>query len=945
MRKFLNEAAERIINNKHFGAQSVVILPNRRSEIFLKREIKNFTTSSIWLPDFYPVDEFIQKASGLNKSENISIFFELYKIHQKIAGNEAKTIDDFLTWAPQILSDFNDIDNSMADARDIFTQLSAVKAIELWNPDGSPLTELQTNYLNFFNSLYEYYVLLNEKLIVENIGYQGQINRYLANNISSLAEKYQWKKFVIVGINAFSEAEIKVFDFINNNFETEFIWDVDDYYFSNKKNNQEAGRNIREIINRLKISEPDNINDNLRNSEKEIKILGVPKSVGQIKFIGQEIQKLFNDKTNNDGTDTYINTAVVLADEGLLIPLLNSLPSPENEEEKRYYNVTLGFPLANSQVEHLFNTWVDILISKSHNNGRILTTSFISLLNNSIIKQLFHNNNISGELLIKHLIINNISSISFDKSEYEYSPDMKKTSEVLSGLLNNNKDESVSTIIERLENMLFSVLKNSAKLNKLIVEQIKQLIKILSKLSILSAQNKDIINITALKKTGKQLISQSNISLIGEPLHGIQIMGMLETRNLDFDNLYILSTNEGILPATANIDSFIPMDIRSENNLPLPSAKSDIYAYHFYRLLQRASNITLIYNSDPGKLGGGEKSRFILQIENELKKINQRITISNKIISTDIPQADKLTSDVIEIKKNDEIKQKLASISISGFSPSVLNSYIKCPLKFYFAHILKIVTSNCLEESVQANTFGTVVHGALEEIYKPMEGKEIIPENIKQGISNINQIIANQFSENYKNGNIKSGKNLLIYEAAINNTKKFLVWEIRYLTKHPIILQSTENKFTTSINTDTTNINFKGIVDRVDKQVSDGVTRIIDYKTGKVLQKDLSVKNTDDLFNDPKFEKAFQVIFYAWLYSRNIPDAKLQTGIISLRSLSEGYIKLNLTDYDNVVDYFPEFTESLLKLVTEISDPLISFTQTNNTERCEWCDYKSICNR
>ena len=951
MRKFLSEAAEIIINTNHIGAQSVVILPNRRSEIFLKDEIKKLTDKNIWLPEFYPVDEFMQKASGIKKTDNISLFFELYNIHQKIAGNDAKAIDEFLTWAPVMLSDFNDIDNSMVDAEDIFKQLSAIKAIQQWNPDGRPLTTLQSNYLHFFNSMFDYYTDLQSVMKKDGAGYPGHISRHLANNTLSLLKEHHWNKFLIVGINALSEAEIRVFDTINQNFKTSFIWDVDDYYYqkSNKSDNtKEAGKHIKQIISQLKINEPENIGNNLSTSEKEINILGVPKNIGQTKFIGQELRQQFKSyKEQNYNQSPLLNTAIVLADEGLLSPLLNSLPILKTEDEDSIkYNVTLGYPLNNSQVEHFFTSWIDLIISKSQNKGRIYTNDLISFLNNPIVKQLLYNNNVSGEIFTKHLITNNITVINLNESPKEISSS-GTIYNILSGILVSDRGDKVNIILENLKGAVFSLIEESKELNIVLKEQLQQLVKILGKLLWLISNNENIINYSAIRKIGRQLISQSNINLIGEPLHGIQIMGMLETRNLDFENIYILSTNEGILPKTNSIDSFIPIDIRREYNLPLPSDKSDIYAYHFYRLLQRAKKINLIYNSDTSKFGGGEKSRFILQIENELSKINRRISINKKIINTTLSKKEetKTENEIIKIEKNEHILQKLSDISVKGYSPSVLSSYITCSLKFYFLQILNIKTTNSLEQSVEANTFGNVVHGVLEDIYKPFEGKEIVPEVIKNNIPKIKQLLSNQFKINYNTSDLSYGKNLLVFEVANNYIKNFLKWDINNLTNWPSILQSTESKLITTIKDNGLEINFKGIIDRVDRDMFNGTIRIIDYKTGKVQRKELIVKNTEDLVTDPSYSKAFQVIYYAWLYSQQHAVNKIETGIISLRSMSQGFISLDLKEVPNIEDYFSTFTDTLVELVREIANPDTPFQQTNDITSCTWCNYKSICNR
>ena len=538
MKKFLSEAAEKIINNGYIGPQSVIILPNHRSEVFLKEEIKRITNKSIWLPEFHTIDEFVQKAAGLSKADNISIYFELFKIHKKIAGSNAKTIDEFLTWAPIMLSDFNDIDNAMVDAEDIFKQLSAIKAMQQWNPDGNPLTQLQKNYIHFFQSLFDYYNELHNIMISSGTGYQGLISRYLAENISTLFEKRSWKNFAVVGINALPETEIRIFDFINRNYKTDFIWDIDSYYMpsNNEQNNQqEAGKHIKKVMNRLKLNLPNNIGNNLTTSAKKIRILGVPKNIGQAKFIGQE---LLNFK-NNETPSSLLNTAIILADEGLLLPLINSLPDKNNVDTTLKYNITLGYPLSGSSIEHFFSIWIDLIISKPQNKGRISSTKLISLLSNPLIKQLLENN--VSDLLIKHLINENISVTTIKELENWLPSTNKKAFVILSEILSDDKDIKLDKALKGLRDVFYTAISNNNKLNKLYIEQIKQFIKIISKLLWLNNQNENIINFHALKKIGHQLISLSNINLIGEPLEGIQIMGMLETRNLDFENIYILS--------------------------------------------------------------------------------------------------------------------------------------------------------------------------------------------------------------------------------------------------------------------------------------------------------------------------------------------------------------------------------------------------------------------
>ncbi len=930
MEKFLKKAANKILNDSFTGPNSIVILPNRRSEVFLKQELKSLNNSDIWLPDFYPISEFFQRISRLTLADSITTGFELFQVYNEIESVNAKPVDDFLTWASMIINDFNDIDNALVDASKTYEHLTAIKAIQQWNPDGRSLTSLQNNYLNFFNSMYSYYAGLKNRLITKGIGYQGMINRHVAENIGKCSKDLSWNRFLIVGINALSESEISAMKYIYQNYETEFLWDLDNYYYNNIDNNyHEAGKHIRHIITRLNLKPPEDIESNLANNPKSIRVLGIPKNIGQVKFIGQELlenQQLINSKT-----------AIVLGNEQLLIPLLNSLPKSEDGNK---YNLTLGYPLANSIIEHFFVLWVDA-ISSIKLNKDIETGKLINLLNNPLVKLIIGN---KIEKLINEIIKQNTYLISETNVQLLCEKGGVNIFAIISSLFNDYKINDINDTIINLKNTLLNSINKSANLNFLFKEQIHNLIQILGKLSRYVSENIGIIQYSTLKKIGKQLIGMSKLNLIGEPLEGLQIMGMLETRTLDFDNVYVLSVNEGELPKTSSIDSFIPFDIRRDLKLPLPSDKSEIYTYHFYRLLQRSKNVTLIYSSDTDAFGGGEKSRFILQLKNELIKQNKNIDFTESIITTEVYD-DKQSlnnSQTIEIVKSDDIINMINNISIRGYSASLLITYITCPLKFYFSQILQLNTSKPLEQSIEANTFGTVVHEVLENVYIQFKGKKIEPTVLKDLSKIIDRLLIETFTK-YKIGNLSTGKNLLIFEVAKKYVKSIISWDIKELKKSPSTLISTEFKLFKNISINGLNNNFKGTVDRVDDKTKH--IRIIDYKTGFVEPKHLKVTDVEELFTNPEKSKAFQVMYYAWLYSLQFDTMNLETGIISTRSISNGFMPLLLKEYPNINEYFDGFGSSVFNLINEIKNQDLTLSQTADTERCKYCDYKNICNR
>lgn len=930
MENFLSKAAKLIVSKKYWGPDAVVILPNRRSEVFLKREIINISESVSWMPDFLPIDEFFQKITGIRKADNISTWFELYEVYKETSNDG--TIDDLFTWAPMILNDFSDIDNSLANPQEVYGELSAVKAIELWNPSTGKLTESQQKYIRFFNSMYDFYIGLKDRLLKMSTGYQGLINRYLAENPGLFTTNMKWKNILVVGINALTEAEITAFRYLNEKYNTEFLWDLDNYYFdSNGKTKHEAGRQISRAIQKLKLDLPADIESNLTDKPKKIRVLGTPKNIGQIKYVCQELSSI--EKL------TGTNTAIVLGDEKLLIPLLNSLPDNHNIK----YNLTLGYPLADSHIDHFFESWINLIESIDYKNKSIRSDHLLILINNPVTRSILFSEEHEFDLFKSEILGLSINYISFDEIITITDRISKSSAKIIHGILLNNT-QKIHQKLNNLKNLLTSSSGNYQ--NILIDEQVKILIQVLSRLTFYSEKYSNNISLRSIKKIGRQIIGQQTVSLIGEPLHGIQIMGMLETRTLDFDNIYILSVNEGVIPKTGNIDTFIPFDIRRELNLPLPQDKTDIYSYHFFRLLQRCSNITLVYNSDAEIFGGGEKSRFILQLENEIINKYKNISYSSETIVTELQNSNlKENNEGIVIDKSEDIMKRIKRFSETGFSASLFISYITCQLKFYYQHVLRIKSESSVSTSIEPNKFGTVIHDTLEDIYKPWTGTKIDPEKLKLTDKEITDILIVNFKKHTNLYNLNSGKNFLFFEIAINYVKRFLAWDRSSLKTAGTILFGTEDKLEASIQYNDQVLSIKGTIDKIEKLVESDVIRITDYKSGKVTSSDLKITDFDELFSNPDRSKAFQIIYYSWLYSLKTKVGHIEPGIISIRNISNGFIPLQLIGFKGVSECYDDFHNGILKLVDEMFDDKIPLSQTTDLKRCEYCDYNSLCNR
>ena len=948
MKKFLEKVAEVILKKSQEELlTTAVIFPNKRSEVFLKDHLKQQAQENTWLPEMYSIDEFIVNASGMHDIDPVQSYFELFEIHKNIAGADARPIEDFLSWAPMMMADFNDIDMYLADAEKIFSHLSEIKAMEEWNLDRKPLTKMQVNYLAFYNALINYYQQLKSSLKQKNAGYKGMIFRHLAENITDLSKPWPWKQFIVVGFNALTEAEQRVFDYLHENYQTDFLWDIDEYYFTTE-GRMEAGRFIVKMLDRWPSKNINWVGNGLLTGKKEITVLGIPKRIGQVKFAGQELENIFIQQTQLLQNQA-LNTAVVLADESLLTPLLNSLPTLSTPEGKSVgYNITMGYPVSNTPFSQFLKEWLELLVMQSEQSRQFYSTRhFVALLNNPVISILINDPaNKSSSAYLQNLRSKSAAFLSKDELLPEATANTDEPWILMLNLVlysNAQPADFIKSLISLLQ-LFKAAIENLNQHYFLLKEQLLLTMTVAKRLSQLIEANAEAISLKALLKIVVQLLRRSEINLKGEPLSGIQIMGMLETRNLDFKNLIILSANEGILPKTDSLESFIPFDLRSQFKLPLPKDKTDIFAYHFFRLLQRAENITLVYNSQADALGGGEKSRFILQLQEELAKVNQDIVITEKQLSLPAPgiQAD----NIISIHKDEEVRTLIQSKIENGLSPTALSTFINCPLQFYFSQLLKLRTPEVFEQNIESDVFGNVVHGVLEQLFKPFLGKEIEAELLKKSMATIDTLLIDQFAVNYAGGDLKSGKNLLIVEVAKKYIERFVKSDVKTLSTQKSELLAVEEMLTSNLFSGSTAVKIKGKIDRIDRLSTNNIIRLIDYKTGGVEPGDLKLDDWESLINDPKYAKVFQLLFYVYLFKNSVENsAEIEAGIISLRKPSGGYLQPTLPEKEKLLTSMDLFEEQLLKLIENLLDTSLPFAQTDDDKNCNWCDFKGICNR
>ncbi|MFZ4398669.1 MAG: PD-(D/E)XK nuclease family protein [Bacteroidales bacterium] len=942
MKTFLQKTADYIFDNYQNNLEDVcIILPNRRASLYVKKFISERSQKNIFSPQIFAVEDFIAAISDKVIIDNISLIFELYNIHLDLEKNEARSFEEFMSMGEMMLHDFNEIDLYLVNAESLFSFLSETKAISLWNLDGKELTPFQKKYLKFYNSLYTYYNLLNERLLSRNQSYQGNLYRFVADNIADRILHIKWKHLIFAGFNALTTSEETIIKFLTKEGIAKTLWDADDYYLNNSQ--QEAGKFMRRYSESWLNSNFEWISNNLKTEQKKINIIGVPMKIGQVKYAGNLLTDIYNKRGNIE------NTALVLNDENLLIPMLHSVP-----EEIKAFNVTMGLAFKHAV---LFNL-VDSILLMHENRVRLANpekgqNGFYFKDISKVLSHPYLVNEFKFEGIVKSIGISN--RIFYDSAEM-----IKKIQSVIPAddfvisylflIWETPKDaiNHLKALVDRLHLRFKSDDKHFLE-----DEYLYHFAQLLFQLDSLPEMHQSFITVRTFRKIFSRLAALTSIPFYGEPLEGLQIMGMLETRTLDFDNVVMLSVNEGILPASRSFNSFIPLDIKHQFGLPDYADKDAIFAYHFYRLLQRAENVYILYNTEADEFSGGDMSRFIYQIINELPKYNPNIIINEQLLN--ISASDSLQNKPVIIIKNDVIQKQLNEMAKKGFSASGLNTYINCSLQFYFRNVAGIDELEETEETIEANTLGSVVHDVLAELYQPFIAKIISADDVKLMIPKVDVLTDKYFKEWYKDGDISFGINLLTVKMAkvfIVNLLKTEAIQINKMANENTFLtinmleQKLECILDCFINEDVPFLKLKGYVDRVDS--TPDFIRIIDYKTGNTFQNELNLISPELLLTDSKFAKSMQLLIYALLYKKEHPENEksIQAGIVSLRNQAKGFMNIKYGANDFLSDqHLKEFEEILSSLIHEIFDFELPFQQTENEDNCLYCSFKEICGR
>lgn len=903
-RSFLEYVLDDLLEKEVAIGSLTFVLPSKRSGTFLKRHISNILTKNSFSPKILAIEDFVEDISGITSASSIDLLIQLYTVYK---SSKIEVHDDFYTflkWGQTLLQDFNEIDRYLIPSKDILNYLSAIKEINHWSLKNEK-TELIQNYLQFWNSLESLYNSFTTSLLKQKKGYQGLIYRKANENLVDYCKTNKNDSLVFVGFNALNSAESNIIQYFLEHTNSQIYWDIDSYFLDDAIH--DAGLFIRNYKKQWPYYSARNLTGvhNSFLSPKSISITGVPKSISQAKYVGEILREI-----NSESPTGLKNTALVLADESLLNPILQAIPNEINE-----VNITMGLPLNKTVLYSFFLSFLELNIANTEKGWfykdvlEFLSNPYSISISASqqvdfakaIPKDIKENNTL-------YLYHNNLSKYTGAKQMLE----IIFPSKAISSL---QWVDNCQLFIQALKK-IFSEEENSQELESLyrFYTLFNQLRTHLNSIDFKTG-------LKSIKSLFKQLAAVETLDFIGEPLSGLQIMGMLESRNLDFETVILTSVNEGILPSGKSNNSFIPFDVKREYGLPTYKEKDAIYTYHFYRLIQRAKNVYIIYNTEPDVLEGGEKSRLISQLltDNSISKY-----VTHHIAS---PQVKISPSPIAEISKSPLLLKDIASFADNGFSPTSLTNYIRNPLEFYKKNILKVNDVSEVEETIAANTFGTIVHDSLEELYQPLLNKILTLENTADLATKTPEVVKTHFYENLPGVDILKGKFLLVYNVIVKYLQNFIAQEIKQLQKHEIKILGLEEKFVVQLNIPELDfpIKLKGTLDRIDQ--IDGVTRIIDYKTGKVEPRNVKITDWEDLISNYDKGKAFQLLCYAFLYSKKHDINHLQAGIYSFKNLSQGFLPFYSNGVNIDRDTLITFEGYLKRIILEICNSSIPFTE------------------
>ncbi|RHA07881.1 PD-(D/E)XK nuclease family protein [Phocaeicola vulgatus] len=951
-------AADLYKHTKGNLAHTAVVFPNKRAGLFFNEYLAQESDSPIWSPAYVSISELFRSLSPWEVGDPVKLVCELYKIFRR-ETQSTETLDDFYFWGEMLISDFDDADKNKVDTDKLFSNLQDLRNIIddytfiddeqeeairqfFQNFSIERRTALKERFISLWDVLGNIYKGFRESLASQNIAYEGMMYRHVIEHLD--VDKLPYEKYVFVGFNVLNKVEHTLFTQLKDAGKAVFYWDYDEFYM--KENRQAVTHEAGEFIRRNLRDFPSPLSGELfknLSKPKEVHYIASSTENAQARYLPQWIR--------NNLTTPEKETAVVLCNEALLQPVLHSLPA-----EVKHVNITMGFPLSQTPV---YSFLIALLELHTHGfnfkSGRYTFQSVVTLLKHPYTRQLTG----QAELLEKELTRNNrFYPLPGELGKDEF---LTRLFTPLSG--NLNLCIRLSETLQQVAGIYqanTSGTEDTDAFNQLYRESLFKAYTTINRFRTLIEEDELTVQSETFRRLLVKVLSATNIPFHGEPAIGMQVMGVLETRNLDFRHLVLLSVNEGQLPKSGGDSSFIPYNLRKAFGMTTIEHKIAVYAYYFYRLLQRAERITLMYNTSSDGLNRGEWSRFMLQfliewphpITRQFLEAGQSPQGTSPITVEKTPDVMRRMQSLFDVRANPKAK----------FSPSALNYYLDCPLKFYYRYVAGLSAPDEVSAEIDSATFGSIFHYAAEHIYKDLttHGKVINKEALETLLRNevkLQDYVDTAFKKLFFNvpQNEKPEYNgiQLINSAVIARyLKQLLQNDLRYA---PFTFIASEMEVDEPIDIQTPKGVIKsrigGIIDRMDSK--DGTLRIVDYKTGGDAD---TPPHVESLFIPDKKRSnyVFQTFLYAAIMCRKQPTMKIAPALLYIhRAATETYSpviqmgeprkpKEAVEDFSK---YEKEYRERLQGLLEEIFNPEKSFTQTEIIEKCTYCDFKALCKR
>lgn len=932
------------------------VFPNKRAGVFFQKYLAEIAQKPLFSPSIITIQELFAMLSLYQLADKIEMLVMLHAHFSRISGSE-ESFDDFLYWGEMLLNDFNDVDKHMTDARQLFRNVHDLKSMD---GDMSYLTESQINAIRRFwtnfmpvegnetkqkfqetwQILFELYTSFRAELHEKGFAYEGMLFREVAERAKNKEGfDLQTNSVVFVGLNALTPAETILMEHLRNLGVADFYWDYDSPLVQDEKNRASmwVKENLSRFPSKFSFEKTETV-----QGKSVVEVVGISSAVGQAKHVTHILEKLIESGRITEA-DVAINTAVVLPDENLLLPVLYSIPQKISK-----INVTMGYGMAHSAVSSLVDHIADLQhnLRKSGDETLFYHRFVTALLSHPLVNAAAKEE--SEKLKTRILTMNRVMVSETEIPEHpllklifkpitDWHDASNYLQEILSYVYNALKQEKHADGDEEI----------NATTTDLEREFIVQFYKSVTRLQD-TLKETTILSVETYFRLLKRLSQSISVAFSGEPLSGLQIMGVLETRVLDFENLIILSMNEGVFPLKNPTNSFIPYTLRKGFGLPTYEHQDSTYAYHFYRMISRAKRVYMLYDTRAEEMQTGEVSRYFYQLKylySDFFDIRERVATYD-VTSPETPP--------VSVSKSPELMLKLNRFRAGGeasLSASLLNNYIDCPLKFYFTAVEGLSEENEVQESVESDVFGSIYHRVMETIYNRYKGQTVTPDvltEIARNDSFLTELIEKAFARYYfkdeENPKSLQGQHYLVGEILRSYVKQTLQMDKQFT---PFEYVGSEYRFNSAyrVNEDL-EVNFKGVIDRID--CTNNVYRIVDYKTGTGATE---FKEIAQLFDSSKNKLPYQILqvfLYSLFYLKENPDKTLSPALYYLRSIFKDFsptVTFGTHPVEDISIHLSEFTEMLNACLEEMFHPEIPFSQTRNEKNCEYCAFKEICSR